>query len=86
MPLRFSIGVGSLGEEKINFVDRSKRDFETKTWENFSDFETNRRIERQNYKIETRVRKADRVCRILEFNQGFINDRKVVAPRESKRF
>ena len=28
----------------------------------------------------------DRVFRLLEFIQGFINDRRVVAPRESKRF
>ena len=29
---------------------------------------------------------TDRLFRLLEFSQGFIDDRRVVAPRESKRF
>ena len=45
-----------------------------------------RRIKRQNYRIVTWVRMTDRLFRLLEFIQGFINDRRVVALRESKRF
>ena len=41
---------------KFDFVNRSKRDFETKTWKDFRDFERDRRIKRQNYRIETCVR------------------------------
>ena len=52
----------------------------------FRDFERDRRIKRQKNKIETWVRMTDRVFRLLEFSQGFINDRRVVAPRESERF
>ena len=38
---------------KFDFVDRSKRNFETKMWKNFRDFERDQRIKRQNYRIET---------------------------------
>ena len=36
----------------------------------------------QNCRNETRVRMTDRVFRLLEFSQGFISDRWVVASRE----
>ena len=44
---------------KIDFVYKSKRDFETKTWRNFRDFERDQRIERQNCRIETRIINVD---------------------------
>ena len=51
----------------------------------FRDFKRERRIKRRKDRIVTWVRMTDRLFKLLEFIQDFINDRKVVAPRESKR-
>ena len=37
---------------KFDFVYRSERDFETKTWKDFRDFERNLKIKRHNYRIK----------------------------------
>ena len=70
----------------FDFVTKSRKDFETKMWKNFRGFERNCRIKTQNSRIETWVTMTDRMFRLLEFIQGFINDRSFVAPRESKIF
>ena len=57
-----------------------------KKCKNYRDFKRDRRIKRQNEKIASWVKMTDKVFRLLEFRQGFISDRRVVAPRESKRF
>ena len=51
---------------KFYFVNRSKRDFETKTWKEFRDFERDLRTERENYRIQSSFRMTDRVFRLLE--------------------
>ena len=86
MPLRFSIGIGSLGEEILILLKGLENFLKPKREKNFRYFERDRRIKSQNYSIEIWVRMTDRVFRLLEFIQGFINDRRVVDPSENKGF
>ena len=73
---------------KNDSINRSNRDFETKTPKHLRSFERIKieRIKMQNYRIEVWVRTTNRVFRLFEFIQGFIIDRRFVASREIKRF
>ena len=59
---------------KFNFFNKFKGVFEAKLWEDFGDFEKDGKIERQNNRIETRMRVTTRASGLLKFVQGFIND------------
>ena len=65
---------------KFDFVDRFKRDFVTKTWMELRDFERDRRVKRQNYRIKIWVTMANTLFRLL----GFIRQ-KSCSPRQKAR-
>ena len=69
---------------KFNFDNRSKRDFETKTGKDFRDFERERSIKRQNYKIETWVRRRGSNNRAYFFffwkTKGSASDFEIIFP------
>ena len=46
MPLRFSIGIGSLGDENLILLTSLKENFETKIWKEFRDFERDWKIKK----------------------------------------
>ena len=52
----------------------------------YRDFESDRRIKRKNDMIKKRVRLTNRALRFLVFVQGFIDVRRVITSRMSKRF
>ena len=56
MSLRFSIGLGSLGEENLILLTGLKETLKPKREKIFRHFERDRRIKQQNYIIETWVR------------------------------
>ena len=49
------------------------------------DFERDRRVKRQNYRIKIWVTMADTLFRLLKCIQGFNNDTKVVAPDRKQK-
>ena len=71
---------------EFSFVNRFKGDFEAKTWKYFRYFERDPLIKMQNDIIGAWIRMTDNAFWFLVFVQVLINDRRVVTPRESKRF
>ena len=86
MPLRFSMGIGSLGDANLILLTGLKETFNPKRERILEILKEIKKIKRQNYRTDAWVKMTDRVFRLLEFSQGFISDRRVVDPKESKRF